>query len=283
MNPLPSPAITFAGTSSAAGRSSLDVTTITTAESDPVVYVDGIATDATYERGYLRLDNVPAGCHVLSLEPGDGPGRDSKLTDVCPDGYAAPDVSAPVVMLATDPSGPSGENGWFTGPVKVSATATDDASGVASLEYGFDDGSWTSYTTAVDAPEGETTYLFRATDRAGNVSDTQAVTVRRDATAPELSWSGELTDGAPDVFGSVPEAPTCAAHDTLSGEAGSEVSGYSTAVGTHTLTATARDLAGNETTATRTYTVSPWRLRGFHSPVDMDGVVNASRPAPPSP
>ena len=47
------------------------------------VYVDGTATAATYERGYLRVDNVPAGCHVLSLEPGVTASQNTKLTSVC--------------------------------------------------------------------------------------------------------------------------------------------------------------------------------------------------------
>ncbi|MGW9630288.1 family 78 glycoside hydrolase catalytic domain [Agromyces sp. NPDC055520] len=243
-------------------------------ESVPIVYVDGIETPATYERGYLRVDDVPAGCHVLSLAPGDGPGQDEHLTNICPDGYIAPDLTAPVVSLATDPAAPSGDNGWYTGAVNVAATAADEASGVASLEYGVEEGSWTSYSEPLAAPEGETTFLFRATDRAGNVSVTEAVTIRRDVTAPGLAWVGDLADESSHVFGSVPDAPTCEATDALSGEAGCDVAGFSAEVGTHTLTATARDLAGNQTAETRTYTVTPWTLTGFTSPVDMDGVLN---------
>ena len=120
----------------------------------PVVYVDGIETPAVVERGYLRVDDVPAGCHVFSLEPGDGPGLDEHLTSVCPDGYTAPDLTAPVVSITTDPAEPTGENGWYTGAVTVAATATDDASGVASLEYGVDDGSWTRSCRAARRPGG---------------------------------------------------------------------------------------------------------------------------------
>ncbi len=52
------------------------------------------------------------------------------------------------------------------------------------------------------------------------------------------------------------------------------VTGYSTAVGTHTLTATATDNAGRTTTATRTYEVKAWTTAGFYQPVDMGGVYN---------
>jgi len=52
------------------------------------------------------------------------------------------------------------------------------------------------------------------------------------------------------------------------------VSGYSTAVGHHTLTAAATDAAGNTATETRSYTVLAWTLKGFYAPVDMNGVWN---------
>nr|WP_214106148.1 family 78 glycoside hydrolase catalytic domain [Acrocarpospora catenulata] len=222
---------------------------------EPVVYLDGIATRATFERGYLRVDDVPAGCHVLSLEPGDAPGQDSRLTDVCPDGYVAPDRTAPIVTVSTDPAVPTGDSGWFTGAVSVSAAAVDERSGVASLEYRVADRDWTAHTEPLAAPEGETTYLFRAHDRAGNISGTQAVTVRRDITPPEITWIGDIADGSAHEFGSVPPALTCTASDGLSGPAGCEVTGYRTEVGTHTLTATAHDVAGNTATRARTYTV----------------------------
>jgi hypothetical protein len=53
------------------------------------------------------------------------------------------------------------------------------------------------------------------------------------------------------------------------------VTGYSTAVGSHTLTATAKDRAGNTATATSTYTVKSWTTSGFFAPVDMGGVLNS--------
>lgn len=51
---------------------------------------------------------------------------------------------------------------------------------------------------------------------------------------------------------------------------GCVVTGWSAAVGTHTVTATATDLAGNASTSTRTYTVDPWTILGFYQPVDMN-------------
>jgi hypothetical protein len=75
----------------------------------------------------------------------------------------------------------------------------------------------------------------------------------------------------------VPAAPTCTASDDVSGLAGCGVTGYGTGVGTHTLVATATDNAGRTATLQRTYTVEPWTLNGFFSPVDMGGVWNIVR------
>jgi hypothetical protein len=52
------------------------------------------------------------------------------------------------------------------------------------------------------------------------------------------------------------------------------VTGFATTVGTHSLTAMARDKAGNQAMEVRTYTVLPWTLKGFYQPVDMNGVYN---------
>lgn len=51
------------------------------------------------------------------------------------------------------------------------------------------------------------------------------------------------------------------------------VSGYSSAVGSHTVTAFAANNAGTSV-VDATYNVSAWTLTGFYQPVDMGGVVN---------
>ncbi len=66
----------------------------------------------------------------------------------------------------------------------------------------------------------------------------------------------------------------CTADDATSGIVSCVVTGRSTAVGTHTLTATATDNAGNTTTATRNYNIRVLTVSGFFQPVDMGGVVN---------
>ena len=100
-------------------------------------------------------------------------------------------------------------------------------------------------------------------------------TVFADTTPPDITFSGSINDGNSFYFGDVPASPTCSAFDNLSGVSGScTVTGYSTAVGTHTLTASAADNAGNVGTSTITYSVLAWTISGFYQPVDMGNVLN---------
>ena len=111
---------------------------------------------------------------------------------------------------------------------------------------------------------GSDIYDAAADVLAGNAATT-SYSVMVDKTAPIAALTGGPTDGVSHYFGAVPAAPTCAASDALSGLAGCTVSGYSTAVGPHTVIATATDIAGNVKTASATYTVLPL-LRGDYHP-----------------
>jgi hypothetical protein len=73
-----------------------------------------------------------------------------------------------------------------------------------------------------------------------------------------------LNDGASYDFNSVPAGPTgCTADGAISGLDGCTVGGYSTAVGPQTVTATAKDKAGNPSTKTLSYTVKAATAHGF--------------------
>ena len=80
-----------------------------------------------------------------------------------------------------------------------------------------------------------------------------------------VAFIGGPADGGTYYYGFVPAAPTCTADDIVSGFNHCTVGGYGTGVGGHTLTATAYDNAGRSASATRTYTVSAWTLKGFYS------------------
>ncbi|SDT39587.1 Protein of unknown function [Jiangella sp. DSM 45060] len=124
------------------------------------------------------------------------------------------DETAPTVEVALDPAEPTGQNGWWTGPVSVTAVGTDDQGGEVALEYRVGGGDWTPYTGAVvvDA-DGEHALEFRGTDTAGNVSEPVAAAVRKDATPPVSTATAE---------GTAPVSVTLAATDATSGVAATE-------------------------------------------------------------
>ncbi|MEV1329375.1 PxKF domain-containing protein [Micromonospora costi] len=181
------------------------------------------------------------------------------------------DSVAPTTTVAWSPVEPDGTDGWYRSAPSFTLHA-QDAFGVDRTEYRFDGGAWTAYTApvTVDQP-GVHRVEFRSVDASGNVEEPKEATVRVDTAVPAARF--DSTVGIV-YFGSVPAAPTCTASDATSGPARCVVSGYRTTVGTHTLTATATDAAGNVGTASQTYTVLPWTAKGFYRPVDMGGAVN---------
>ncbi len=175
------------------------------------------------------------------------------------------DKTAPTISGSASPA--ANANGWNNTDVSVNFTCADATSGV--------DGACGPDATLTGEGAGQSA-SGSVTDKAGNSASATVSGINIDKTAPTVSLVGGPADGVSYYFGSVPAAPTCSASDALSGLDGScSVSGYSAAVGTHTVSASADDKAGNSASASSTYTVLAWTLRGFYQPVDMgSGVVN---------
>jgi cytochrome c len=95
------------------------------------------------------------------------------------------DTTAPVTTAKVDGQA---TNGWYTGPVTVTLTATDEAggSGLASTEYQVDDATaWTTYTAPIPISGDRVHQVrFRSTDNNGNIEATKTVEVKIDSTAP---------------------------------------------------------------------------------------------------
>lgn len=174
------------------------------------------------------------------------------------------DITPPVATPTQSPA--ANFAGWNNTDVSVSWDWVDAGKGV-------DDNNCTQ--TSTSSGEGLGLNLTAScTDLAGNTAD-ESYAVNVDKTAPAIAWNGSINDGDIFFFSFVPASPTCTAADTLSGVDGAcTVTGYSTDVGTHTLTATATDVAGNKAEVTREYEVKAWTLKGFYQPVDMAGVWN---------
>ncbi len=219
------------------------------------------------------------GTHTLSAQATDGAGNisEASLTLEVQTDTAAPAKPTIDLVAASDTGASSTDN--------LTKDTTADLGGAAEAgsEVKVFDGStslgtvtagnsgW-SFTTAALAA-GAHNLTVTATDTSGNtsvVSDTLVVTI--DTTAPVIWIDPDFLTSY--YFGVVPAQPGCEATDA-SGIAGNcTVTGYSTAVGKHTLTGSATDNAGNIGTADRQYTVLPYETKGFFQPVDMGNVLN---------
>jgi multiple sugar transport system substrate-binding protein len=221
--------------------------------------------------GFYKVRAEKAGCYspsdplqlfvesaVLTIPP---PVTGLELILECP---APKDTTPPEISAVLN--GTVGTHGWYTSNVTVNWNVDDSESGIASSN-GCDTITLTSDSM------GEV--LTCSAENGAGLANSASVTVKIDKTAPTVTWAGSIKNGDSFYFGFVPPAPTCMAGDEFSGVDGScAVIGYVPTVGTHTLIATAKDMAGNQTIETRNYTVLGWTLKGFYQPVDMNGTYN---------
>ncbi|MGH2785923.1 MAG: PxKF domain-containing protein, partial [Actinomycetota bacterium] len=242
---------------------------------DDVTYAGGSWTNQSVT---VTFDCTDALSGVASLTPpsstlGDD-GADQLASSDCVDNagnsanasFGDIDIDKTVPVIAFVSRLPAANPaGWNNGAVTVTWNCTDGLSGPVS-------GSVSDTRSGEGA--GQTANGI-CEDLAGNSAGDSVGDITIDLTDPYgISWLGGPLTGSSYYFGSVPAAPTCSAFDDLSGLASCGVTGYSAAVGSHTMTATALDVAGNDAMAQRSYNVLAWTLRGFYQPVDMNGVWN---------
>ena len=213
----------------------------------------GIASCASIS--YSGPDNAAATVNGACT---DNAGNTSAVVASSPFKY---DATAPTDVSGAAVPPANGSNGWYKSALTVDFNGTDATSGIASCA-----------SISYSGPDNAAATVNGAcTDNAGNTSAVVASSpFKYDATAPTVSLVGGPDAGGSYYFGFVPAAPTCTASDTLSGLDGScSVSGYGTAIGPRSVTATAKDLAGNVTSVTNAYSVLGWTSKGFYQPVDM--------------
>jgi phosphoesterase family protein/PKD domain-containing protein len=104
------------------------------------------------------------------------------------------DLTPPVATAKL--SGTPGNSGWYISNVNIALNATDNLSGVESITYRVDNGSWLIYTGPFVVGEGRHTIQFYATDRAGWTGALQSPTVSIDTTPPTTSANVSGTLGA---------------------------------------------------------------------------------------
>ncbi|MEU4253742.1 copper-binding protein [Amycolatopsis sp. NPDC026612] len=170
------------------------------------------------------------------------------------------DTIPPTVRASV--TGDKDPSGNYVGSATVSLTATDAGSGVASVQYQLDGGSWTPYPAPVVVSSvGMHMVHYRATDVAGNTSAEAVehftiVERQGDRTPPTVTAS---IAGSQDASGDYVDVATATvtATDAGSGVAAVEYkldggawTAYTgpvpvTAAGMHMLSYRARDVAGN--------------------------------------
>lgn len=188
--------------------------------------------------------------------------------------YVAPAAVPPVTSIALTPSTPNGLNSWYTTAVGVAVTATDFDDAVAQTRCVLDPiaviGSFadlpdaTCALTTVSA-NGQHAIFAASIDAGGNVeSPVVEASLKIDATAPTLAPSLNVTSVAIGQTGVV-ASPN--ATDGTSGVASSSCDAVETSTpGTHMVSCSATDNAGNMASATLAYVVE-YRMLGFFSPV----------------
>ena len=224
----------------------------------------GLADPA--DASFTLTTTVSAGTETASASTGSKTVTDNSGNSATAGPYIFKvDKKAPTVSCGT------ADTAWHATDQSVTCTATDDGSGPASQTVTLS----TSVTSGTETSNASTNSQ-PVCDGVGNCATAGPVTgFKIDKKAPTaITFSDSISNGASYYFGYVPSVPTCTATDNGSGFKSCVVTGYNTSVGSHTLTATAKDNVDNESTATLSYTVLAWTLKGFYQPVDMGGVWN---------
>ncbi len=154
------------------------------------------------------------------------------------------DKTAPQIAGSRSPA--ANAFGWNNADVTVSFTASDTASGIASL----------TEPVTLDGEGAGQSVTGTALDLAGNSASTTVADIRIDRTAPVVTYTG---GGVYTVDQEVDFR--CSASDSLSGVASDTCQGpitgpaYTFALGPHSYSATATDRAGNTGSGSGSFTV----------------------------
>src|SRR5919112_2165915 len=153
---------------------------------------------------------------------------------------------------------------WTNKDVKVSWSCTDGGSGPVNASK---DQTLTASGSVTPSCE----------DQAGNTASGSAFEVKIDKVAPTATFQGILAQTYPVANLPAQSTISCSAADTLPGSGPAncvvDFTGYRNAFGSHTLTATATDKAGNTGTATLTYIVG-LQAGEVLSPINSTGKAN---------
>lgn len=186
----------------------IPITVTQPANTAPVVSVTGVTNNATYEKSSVPQSGCSVvdaedtgesanpqisngaydalGSHTVTCSYTDGGNitrSDTKTYTVVRD----TDITAPVAGYTLTPPTPDGDNGWYTGDVTLNWTVTENESPETLTTTGCVDQS-------ITADQAPTTYRCSATSEGGTGSE--SVTIKRDGTAPVVSYDGVVSGTA---------------------------------------------------------------------------------------
>lgn len=252
------------------------VTCAQTGQNGWCVNNDQLALSASDPQGYTvtitgTLNSTPFSCGsscTLNLPKGTGTANYTATSSTS--GMTASGSSTwaydpdPPSLSSSVTAGTAGSNGWYILPVTITASASDAISGLASVQYSVDGGTWQSGSSATVSSDGTHSVAFRASDNAGNTSSVSN-TIKIDQTKPALALTVSGTNGLNGWYVS-PVTVTASTSDAASGIASTQYnvdgsawqSGNSVTVstdGSHTVEFLATDNAGNTTTDSRSFQI----------------------------
>jgi flagellar hook assembly protein FlgD len=205
---------------------------------------------------------LPDGSYTWRLKAQDGWGNEALVeTDTFVVDSAPPSSTAGTEATA-------GRKGWLVSPVTVSIRAKDATSGVGSIQWRVDGRSVTRYgEPAVYDGNGSHTFQYRAVDKAGVKEKWHSIALKIDTKPPVISVGMDGTAGDVEatwrskvkITPTVTDATSGVAAKTVSVDGGDKVP-LATSVtvkgdGDHTVTVTARDVAGNTSSLTTSFRI----------------------------
>ncbi|MFG3552456.1 OmpL47-type beta-barrel domain-containing protein [Streptomyces sp. NPDC047725] len=176
----PDTSATVTGTKDSAGNYVSSATvTVTASDAESGVGTIEYSLDGAAYRNYTAPVNVDTvGQHTLTYRATDKAGNTSPAQSVKFTVVAAPPQDRTPPQVSASVSGTKNDAGEYVGSATVTVTASDTESGVARIEYSLDGGPYLQYSAPVAIDRaGSHTVLYRASDKAGNTSTPQSLSL----------------------------------------------------------------------------------------------------------
>ncbi|MBS3909194.1 MAG: Ig-like domain-containing protein, partial [Actinobacteria bacterium] len=104
------------------------------------------------------------------------------------------DVVAPTTSISSNPASPDGDNGWYK--TVPSITLTRNEPGTTYYQWNSTTGTWTTYSGAFLAPEGNNTLYYYSVDSNGNTESIRNRAYKVDTIAPSSFTLSSPANGA---------------------------------------------------------------------------------------